>query len=300
MNESEAEPKWLSAGIGTKPELRWTFATDAALVDLASAREGRQVVAADASGGIYLLDGSGQLLSVTRGFASLSALAISDVGGTVVAAVGDDRLCWCDRRLKVLWSVSLPDAVLAVAVDPYGHYAAASLANGKNHVFDAHKTRISRFETIRPLGFIQFLAARRGLVGAADYGLLCSHSLDGEEIWSEQLWSTVGDLTVTGDGRVIYLAGFSHGVQAFDGEGANRGSYVVEGTPSHVATSFAPHRLAVTTLERHFYWLDSHGELLWATSLPDDACRVRCDPLGDGVICGLGSGRLLRLHWNSH
>jgi len=53
----------------------------------------------------------------------------------------------------------------------------------------------------------------------------------------------------------------------------------------------------VTTLERQLYWLDSDGELLWAAHPPDDVCCLGCDPLGNGIMCGFNSGRLIRLDW---
>ena len=75
---------------------------------------------------------------------------------------------------------------------------------------------------------------------AAEYGHLCCHQLTGEQIWAEKLWSNAGDMAVAGDGETILLAGFNHGIQLFDGQGTNRGAFVVEGTPNRVSMSFLP------------------------------------------------------------
>ena len=297
MNPPASDSGWLSSGLGDGPGLRWSFSTDAPLVDLVTARESGEVLAGDASGGIYMLDRRGRAVAVTRGFANLSALAFSDTGEALAAVVRDTKLCRLDRRLDMRWSIDLPDTIRAVAVDPFGEYIAASLANGRTHVLDSQRDTVSRFETARPLCLLTLIATEPVVIGAAEYGLLCSYSLDGALNWNEQLLSSVGDLAATGDGGNVYLAGFSHGVLAFDGEGMNRGTYVVEGTPNHVSTSFVSRRLCVTTLERHTYWIDANGEMLWAGVLPEDAVRVHCDPVGNGAVCGLVSGRILSVGW---
>ena len=97
---------------------------------------------------------------------------------------------------------------------------------------------------------------------------------------------------------MLHIAAFNLGVQGFSiDDGASHGSYLVDGTPNHVACSYADHRLVVTTLERHLYLLDSHGELIWAARLSDDAVAVECEPLGSGFACGLASGRVVWLDW---
>ena len=295
MNESD--PDWLSAGQGIRPQRSWSLTTDAPLVSMQLTRETGELLAADSSGGLYLLDRRGQVTSLTRGFQRLHALAWSDTGNCGAAVIGGTKLCRLNRDFKVQWSVEFPETVLAIAIHPFGNYLAVALANGSNRVYDAHKRPVGRFDTIRPLSFLQFLATEPTILGAAEYGLLCCHELDGVEIWSEKLWSSVGDVSVSGDGQTIYLASFTHGIKIFDGDGNHRGSYVVEGTPNRIAASFAPKRLVVTTLERQLYWLDSDGELLWAAHPPDDICCLGCDPLGNGIICGFNSGRLIRLDW---
>src|SRR5207248_11140524 len=48
---------WLmTTGRGDRPTLRWSFSVDAPLTDLRLSRETGEVIAADQSGGIYLLD----------------------------------------------------------------------------------------------------------------------------------------------------------------------------------------------------------------------------------------------------
>jgi hypothetical protein len=295
---SASDREWLSAGRGSPPQATWAFTADAPLVWLELARETGEVLAADVSGGIYLLDRRGKIGSLTRGPTPIRALAWSDPGNGGVALVGENRLYWFTRQLEFKGGVDLPEPSLGVALDAHGDYVAVSLANGMNLVFDGPRKPRYQFETLRPLTHLRFLATQPALIGMADYGLLCSHSLQGDPRWQQQLWTNAGDLAVTGGGEMVLMAGFSHGIQRFDDRGRNVGSYQVEGTVCRVASSFTPRRIAAATLERHLYWLDADGDRLWATSLPEDIGRLACDPLGEGLVCGLESGRLLRLDWH--
>jgi hypothetical protein len=292
-------PEWLKLGRGTPPRLRWSISTDAPLAAMELARESGEVLAADASGGLYLLNRRGRLSALTRSFDHLTALAWSDVGTHFAAVVGESQLSLVDRKFKPLWSLELPETIVGLAMSPHGGHLAVGLAGGRAIVFDEARRQVARFETSRPLRFLRFLASRPALIGAAEYGLLCARQLDGGEVWSTPLWSNSGDLSVTGDGSSIFLAGFNQGVQVFDSEGESRGAYVVDGTPDHVSTSFMRRRLAVSTLERHFYWLDTAGTLRWATALPDAVRALRCDPSGSGVVCAMEGGRIVRLDWTS-
>ena len=292
---NDADPDWLRSGSGVSPRRRWSFTTDSPLVGIQLARETGEVLAADSTGGMYLLDRKGRVISVSRGFHDLVEIAWSDNGNGGAAVIGRSRLCRLTHRLEVQWSAELPDEILAIAVSPYGNHVAVSLANGATRVYDSLKRQVGEFDTVRPLSFLRFLASVPGLIGVAEHGLICNFQIDGEEKWSEKMWSNIGDIGVTGDGRRVYLAAYNHGIQMIDGSGANRGSYMVEGTPNHVSTSFVPQRLVVGTLERHLYWLDSDGEILWAASPPDDIRKVLCDPSGGGMICGLASGQIIGL-----
>ncbi len=291
-------PGWVSDGRGSAPSQSWSFATDAPLVEMQLARETGELLACDASGGMYLLDRQGHIVTLTRGFHSVEALAWSDVGNRAVAAVDQTKLVTLSADLKVRWSLEMPEPILAVAIDPHGHYIAVCMADAVNRLYDIRKRQLAEFATSRPLSCLRFIATEPAFIAAAEYGLLGYYELLGREIWAERLWSNVGDLAITGDGKRIHVAGFNRGIQVFDHDGENLGSYVVEGTPSLVTASFAPRRLAVMTLERHLYWLDHDGEIIWVGSLPDDVRRISCDPLGEGMIVGFESGRIIRLDWH--
>jgi hypothetical protein len=174
-----------------------------------------------------------------------------------------------------------------------------AMANGVSTVFSSENHKYSRFETVRPLRFVQLLATSTEMLAASDHGLLGRYALTGSALWTEKLWSNVGDLAATGDGRHVMLAGFTHGVQVFDGgDGSSRGTFVADGTVGLVACGFSKKHLVAATLERSLFAMNDSGDLLWHLTAPEDVIRLLISPLGDWVVCGFASGRIVRLDYN--
>jgi hypothetical protein len=294
---SGSDQKWLEGGRGLPPELTWSFTADAGLVGLELARETGETVVADAAGSVYLLDRRGRILTLSRGLHSLSGIAWSDSGSAGAIVVGDSTLTVLNRQLRIVGTAEFHNPILTVAVDPFGRHFAVCCENSETRILNSSRKTIARFTTTRPLSYARFVTTQTDLISAADNGLVCRHQLDGSPVWGEPWWSNIGDLTITGDGRTIFLAGLNLGIQRFDGKGNSQGTYVVEGTPNHIASSFALKRLVTSTVEKGLIWLDSEGEVLWATETPEDVCCLRCDPLGSGIVCGFESGRVVRLDW---
>lgn len=291
--ESEA---WLYSGRGAAPALRWSFTADAPLADIRLARETGEVLAADVSGGLYLLDRRGRVVSLIRTRHEIQRVAWADSGVGGTAVIDNQTLVWFDRKLQFDWTREVPDDVLAIAMDPHGTHVAVSMADGVTALFGSENRKVSRFETVRPLRYIQLLATATHLVAAAEHGLVGRYSIHGETIWTEKLWSNVGDMAVTGDGRNLFLAGFAHGVQSYDGDdGGSRGSFITEGTVALVACGYARKQLIAATLERQLFAINDAGDLVWNLTLPEDLARILVSPLGDWVILGFASGRILRL-----
>jgi outer membrane protein assembly factor BamB len=186
---------------------------------------------------------------------------------------------------------------MCVGIDPHGRHIGVALANGQNVVYDVNRKLVCRFETARPLRILKFLASEPAVIGAAEYGLIGRYDLAGTEIWNENVHANIGGICVTGDGQLVYAAVFNHGIRMFDDFGSSCGTYLIEGTAQRLACSFDTSRLLVTTLERHLYWLDEDGEVVFASTLPEEVEQVGCDPLGTGIVCGFASGRLLSLVW---
>lgn len=296
MTSNRHAPPWIS-GRGIGPQVKWTFGTDGPLVGMAHSRESGDVFVTDQSAALVRLNRSGRIDAMTRLHAPAAGLAWSDDGRFGAAITDEDVVTRFDRDLRVIHKITLPDVCLAVAISPFGHHTAISLANGTTLIYNERKRRIARFETIRPLAFLRFCTTEAVLFAAAEHGLLCCHDLSGAEVWQQKNWSNVGGLRTTGDGDLVYLASFAHGVQTLDGDGAAVGSYILEGTVNRLDVSFEPQRLIVSTIERSLFWLDADGEMLWATTVDDDVVDLICDPLGDWSLCGFADRGLVRLDW---
>ncbi|GAB4148085.1 MAG: hypothetical protein Tsb009_21650 [Planctomycetaceae bacterium] len=290
-------PLWIRSGRGEKPEVQWSLTVDAPLANLRLARESGDLLAADASGGLYRIDLNGHIASLTRGFLDLTGLAFSDTGQRGAAVVEQRKLSCFDGQLKVVWTIELPESVTTIAMDPQGYHLGVALANGRNVIYDVNRRRVCDFTTDSPLQYWEFLTTEPAIVAAAEYGLICKYDFQGREIWQEKLSSNIGDLKITGDGNCILLPVFNHGIRSFNSAGEPSGSFMIEGTAHRLACSFTGNRLLVTTLEGHLYWIDSEGNLIWGAVLPEDIEQVACDPLGNGLYCGFGSGRVMHLIW---
>lgn len=292
---SSGDDDWLHSGRGIKPTLRWSFVTDASLTDVQLARETGDVVACDTSGGLYLFDNRGNIRALTRTARDLRRLAWADTG-TLGAALIDEKSIGCfDRQLQFRWMRELQEETTAIALSPFGTHIAVGLANSDNVIYDADNRRVCRFASLRPLKYLQFLHTAPELVVAAEHACFARYKLNGDPVWMEKLFSNVGDLSVTGDGRYLYLAGFAYGVQVFDADGDAIGSFVLDGAAKMVSTTYSRKWIIAATLERQLLCLDSEGRERWLLDLPEDLCCIRFSPLGDWLICGFASGRIVRL-----
>ncbi len=292
-------PEWLKEARGGRPTQRWTFTVDARLTDLHLARETGEVLAADESGGLYFLDANGRVGALTRTSHDLRQVTFADTATAGAVIVDQKKVAWLDRRLQFVWEKTLADEILSVAIDPYGTHLLVTLASGINVVFSADKKKVAEFESLRPLRFVQWLAKEPAFLAAADYGFFARYSLNGQLDWDERLWSTVADLSATGDGGMVALAGLAHGIQIYDDQGTAEGSFVLDGTACLVSASYHRQRIIAATLERHLVFLDAEGSMKWLVQTPEAVVRLQLSALGDTVIVGFADGRIVQLDTQS-
>ena len=296
--DAESPPKWLK-GRGLGPHVKWHVKTDGELSSLAYARETGNLVISDSSGTLTQFDRHGQITTINHLHDPLRRLTWSDDGRFGAALAGEELIYRFDYKLRVIDQITPPDIPIALCISPFGHHMAVSLANGSTVFYNERGRKIARFETLRPLAFLKFCPNEPIVFGAAEHGLVCCHNLAGAEIWQEKNWTNVGGLRTTGDGDLIYLASFAHGIEAYDGDGAAIGSYILDGTVNRIDTSYEPHRLIATTVEGSLFWLDADGELLWSTTLPEEVVDIVCDPFGEWAMIGLVNESVYRLDWAS-
>lgn len=299
MNDapSSAGADWLRSGSGSIPALNWSFTTEGQVTALVLAREAGESYIGDAAGAVYRLDRLGRIAAITRLNDPIRSLAWSDDGRYGAAVSGERTVHFLNHVLQIQWSLELPEPPLCVAIAPFGSRLLITGADNSNRIYDAAKKKLATFETMRPLAFAQFIGSEPAVVACAEHGLIGYYDMAGQTLWSDKLWSTVGQLAVSGDGGLIYLACYTHGVQVYNGDGETVGSYMLDGTVARVAVSYEPQRMICSIQERRLFWLDADGQILWHAVPPDDVAALQCDPLGEWVVVGLKCGRVLRLDW---
>lgn len=268
------------------------------IVDIAFAAEARTLLVGTASGTLTLLGCDGTLLTTNRSFEGVNTVVWADTGRFGAAITGHSRVACFDANLRELWDVKVTGQIRSVAITPYGSHLAICADSARTHIVTTDRQQVAKFETTRALDFVQFVATQPRLIGAAEFGHLCCHELDGTELWNQRLSTNVGALSVTSCGRRILLAGFNHGIQMLTSQGTQRGSFMVDGIPALVEVSASRRRIAALTLESRIYWLNFEGDMLWAADMSmDPPIRIAVGPLGERLFVVTRSGRLLQLRW---
>lgn len=283
---------------GTQPEVVVDDVFPEGIVSLDYAAEDQTLVLATAAGHLMKLNQSGEQLCRQRGYDGVQSVVWSDSGHLGAAALSDGQLVCFDRKLSKKWTVDLTSNILGLAIAPFGSHICVSTESSGVHIVTSDRKELCHFETPQPLQHVQMLQEAPVMIGAAEFGHLCSHDLDGQELWNVRIMNNVGDMVATGSGDRILLAAFNHGVQVLDSEGQHDGSFMIDGVPSQVVASENQRRLAVTTLENRLYWLNFDGSLMWAADLSTDPVLcLAIGPLADRLFIATRSGRLLQLLW---
>ena len=288
----------LQNSFGTQPQVTQDDVYPEGITAMDLAAEDGSLLIGTGTGHLTLLNRNGDQLVRERGFEGLRLLKWSDAGNFAVAALENGRIVCLDRKLQKQWQVDLTGEVVGLAMSPFASHIAVSTESSFVHIVTIDKKEIGKFQTVRPLQFLQFHYERPALVGAAEFGHLCCHNLDGSEEWNERIMNNVGNMVMTGDGKRILLSAFNHDVQVLNGSGKQKGSFVVDGIPDFVAVSGSRRRLVTRTIEHRLYWLNFDGEVSWGCDLSTDPVRNLCaGPLGDRLYMSTQSGRLLQLVW---
>lgn len=286
-----------------EPEPAWNVLTEGPLKGLGLARESGSILAWDGADQLYLIDLRGEFRSVTRSPGKVMIAACSDDGSRIALLCEGARLWLLDADLGVIAERSAPPDPVALAIDPHGRYVLVTSRSGLNQFYGRHGKPAGRFEAHQPLAFAVFVPDRPILIAAAAYGMLAAFKLSAEgsgrlaadEEWLDRQISGVGRLTTTGDGSMVLASCFTHGVQRYDLNGHNEGSYHLGGTAVHAVPDFAGRLIAVATLEGELSVLNSGGNVRWKTSLNRPAIALETDALGRFLIYGHATGEIVRL-----
>lgn len=279
--------------------------TDAPLIGLSFAREAGKLLAWDDADQVYLIDADGETVASARAPGKIAAAAIGDTG-TLIAALGKTagtRLWLLDAELEPIAERSIADEPLAVSVDPHGRFVAVALRMETTRFFSRVGKPAGEFKTSQPLVHLQFVPADPLLVAASAHGSIFgvglepegNSSLSAEVVWDQRLMTSVGSLTVSGDGGLILASCHTHGIQRFGAEGRSEGSYHLGGTATRAVPDFAGRSLVAATLEGELTLISRGGNVRWKTTLPRPATCLEYDALGRFLIYGTATGEIVRV-----
>lgn len=282
------------------PWARWHFATDGHFSHFCYAREVANYLIGDKIGGVYRLDQAGSTLALTRLSLPVTRIAWSDLGQMGFCLLGTKILARLNRKLETEWEIESNKEILDITIDPYGNFVAISMADATISIIDYERNRVAEYETPRPMDWIQFRMEEPTLIAASSNGLIYSFSMSGAKNWNENLWSAIGGFDIAHGRRMLYVAGHNLGVMQLDvNTGKSKGALVVDGTVNKVATSFDGARIAGSTIEKKFFWLDTDGEMIFTCDLPDVVSCLSINPLGQNCCVGLNGGPLTCLDWSN-
>jgi hypothetical protein len=272
------------------------------------AREAGSVFAWDEADQLYRIDAQGQFLSVARAPGKILHGAVSD-DGSLVALLGEGSRLWLlDGDFELIHDRSSVAEPLSIAVDPHGRYVAVGSKINIVQFYSRYAKLAGKFETKQPLSSLLFIPNQPLLVGIGAYGSIAGYelsprgsngSLDGDTAWYEALMSSTGRLSTTGDGQMILISCFTHGIQRYDLEGHSEGAYHLGGSASHAVPDFAGRSIAVATLESELAILSGAGNVKWRTSLNRPAIALETDALGRYLVYGQATGEIVRVDFQS-
>jgi hypothetical protein len=277
--------------------------TEAPLKGLSLAREAGLILAWDEAEQLYLLDQRGEHQSVSQAPGKVLAGAISD-DGSLIALVGEGSRLWLlGADFEIIADRQAPPESWSLTIDPHGRYVAVASKLSLTQFYNRFGRPAGRFETIQALAHLAYVPDRPFLLGAAANGLLVGvvlralsgGRLEGSLLWEEKLASNIGQVATTGDGGLVLVSCFNHGIQRYDMRGHNDGAYHLGGTVSHAVPDFAGRMIAVATREGELAVLNPAGNVRWRTGLPRPAIAVATDALGRYILYGQATGEIVRL-----
>jgi hypothetical protein len=260
---------------------------------LAVVREKGWLLAWDDKHWLHLFNRSGQRQAQARPADALVAAACSEEGTAYVVLGSGGELSWLAPDLTPRWAYPLGHRGVAVAVDPFGQYLAASDVRGNLYFFDRQGRALCQVQSARPLHHLAFVPAAPFVVGAADYGLVACYDLMGRCVWVDGLVAHIGALAVSGDGEQIVLACFTEGIQRYDLKGKKQERIVTPEPARLAALSFDGRVILWAGLSPGVVLQDRKGYVLGEHREEKPAAALGLGALADIAALALANGRVL-------
>jgi hypothetical protein len=265
----------------------WTHALANPARGLALAREKGWVLTWDNQDWLYLLNQAGERQAQMHAPGKLVAAACADDGSAYVAVGSQGEIWWLAPDLSSRWHGSVPHAVTALALDPFGQYLAVADAGSNISLFDCQGRPGIRFPSPRSLHHLTFVPAAPFILAGSDYGLAACFDMKGKLVWRDGLVAHIGSLTVSGLAESVILACFTEGLQRYSLAGKNLGRQSLTEPCRLAALTFDGNHLLVAGMGARLHWLDAEYRVLSTHTLEKPAAAVGLSPLGDrAVIAG--------------
>jgi hypothetical protein len=273
----------------------WSHALSNPPRGMALAREKGWVLAWDDQDWLYVLDQRGERQAQIHATGKLTSAAAADDGSAYVAGGAQGEIWRLTPDLRLRWQRSAPQAVTALAVDPFGQYVAVADAGSKLSIFDGQGMPCVKVQVPRSLHHLAFVPVAPYLVGGSDYGLAACFDMKGKLVWRDGLVAHIGSLTVSGSGESIILACFTEGLQRYSLTGKNLDRQTLTEACRLAALTFDGARLLVAGMTPRLFWLDNENRILGTHVLEKPALAIGLFPLGDRAVTAETNGSLIGL-----
>lgn len=238
----------------------------------------------------------GEILQQRQAALPLRAGACAADGTTYAVASTSGRVWLLGDDLRTRWESQLPAGAVAVALDPLGEWLAAADDKGGLHLLSVRTGKgIWRAEAPRPLHHLAFVPEAPLLIGAAAAGVVVAFDPRGQCLWRQGIAAHLGSLAVSGDGKVIVLAGYGEGPCCFDPAGQRLPLLRKLGPCRRLVLSFDGRMLALEDLDGVVHLATSGCVKLEAHTPQGRILDLALAPLGDAVTLGLQAGGLVEL-----
>jgi hypothetical protein len=241
---------------------------------------------------------AGEIVQQRSAALALRAGACAADGKTYALASATGRLWLLGEDLRTRWESQLPGGAVALALDPLGELLAASDDKGGLHLLQARTGKgIWRAESPRPLRHLAFVPEAPLLIGAADTGVVLAFDPRGKCLWRQGVAANLGSLAVSGDGKLIALAGYGEGPCCFDPTGHRQAHLRKLGACRRLALSFDGRMVVTEDLDGVLHLATSGCVKLEAYTPQGRVLDLALSPLGDTLAVAFQSGGLVEMHF---
>jgi hypothetical protein len=273
----------------------WSHHTEARLGGLSLAREAGLLLAWDEARTLSIWDCQGQELARLKLLFAPAAVAISEDGRHVVAVGKQGELWWLDGRLQLQFDHQLDFPPLALALESLGRYVAIAAANRRIHLLTRRARPVVSIETPQPTPHLVFVPGQPYLLAAANYGFMGCFDDTGRGFWRDGVVSYIGSLATAGEGQVILLACYSHGLRRYPMSG-NNPSFVPTARPCRLAcVDFDGSRVLMAAEDDSLSLLNARGQVIKELTLQETVTALVLGALGDWGAYGTARGTVTAL-----